>query len=169
MGRLVVAFRDATVIPSRLHGRRPFLCRSGCQYRRRADLIRHELHPRNSINFTGLFGEAPCVETRERLPSQVSQSHGGIHSSEANDPVSGREKMTELRFSQLSKAELDEIHRAQRQVAAVVMKHLHIESSETASPRDQKEAEPSFQVIRDGKGNPVGVYIDPPGICGAIK
>ena len=77
--------------------------------------------------------------------------------------------MNEVRFSQLSEAELGEIREAQnqiaqaeRRVASVVLKHLHKDAKNVSILRDN-----SITVIRCGL-SPCGVYVDPPGICAPI-
>ena len=85
--------------------------------------------------------------------------------------------MDELRFSQLSPAELQKMRQARGQITAaeqemakVVMQHLKITPlAEDARERQAKEKarlqEREITVIRDGCCKVVGIYVDPPGVC----
>ena len=88
------------------------------------------------------------------------------------------------RFMELSESDLNE----NREDARGALQHMRSVTSRVLKTLDQGEVSghtievhfdlekgapggedrDEFIVIRDEKGNPVGVYIDPPGICGAI-
>ena len=77
--------------------------------------------------------------------------------------------MSDMRFSKLSEAELNEIHEAERQIiqaerviADVVLKHLHKSAKDVSVIRSAE-----LRVVRCGL-SPCGVYVDPPGICAPI-
>ncbi len=84
------------------------------------------------------------------------------------------------KIGQLSESELREMHEAQLQIAqaqhrvsALLMKHLHLKTSEELELRNpifgpgtvKNAKEQEFHVIYEGCCKPVGLYIDPPGIC----
>jgi hypothetical protein len=88
--------------------------------------------------------------------------------------------MSNPKTGQLSESELREMHEAQREVgqaqrriAALLAKHLAVKSSEDLQLRDPiygpgaviDEQKKTLQVIYEGCCKPVGLYVDPPGIC----
>ena len=88
--------------------------------------------------------------------------------------------MSNTKTGQLSESELREMHeaqreiaKAQRRIAGLLAKHLDVKGSEDLQLRDpifgpgtvMKEQEKTFQVIYEGCCKPVGLYVDPPGIC----
>ena len=79
--------------------------------------------------------------------------------------------MSDMQFSQLSKSELEEVHEAQRQIAQaerrlaeVVLKHLHVNAGSDIGVVTNAE----IRIIRCG-GKVCGIYKDPPGICVAVS
>src|SRR5579864_1902597 len=88
--------------------------------------------------------------------------------------------MSNPKIGQLSESELREMHVAQREIAqakhriaGLLKKHLDLKTSEELELRNPifgpgtiiKSEEKTFQVIYEGCCKPVGLYVDPPGIC----